>query len=141
MHKPQVITWFYVYCVLMILIYVALAVGGFFLMKNPDFLVDPEASFSSNAPRSTDEAVFMGMLYIGLGVVFAIAFIVPFVLPRKFGTWVYSIVLICLGLTSCLFWPITIPLLIFWVKAETRLWYKNETPQAIDMGNPYQRPY
>jgi len=46
----------------------------------------------------------------------------PF-LPRRPGVWVYDVVLIALGLTSACLWPITIPLLIFWIKPENKLWF------------------
>jgi hypothetical protein len=37
--------------------------------------------------------------------------------------WVYDIVLICLGMTSVCCMPVTIPLLIFWIKPDAKAWF------------------
>lgn len=63
--------------------------------------------------------VVFAVIGVPLGVVFAAA---PF-LPRRPWVWVYDLVLIILGLTSCITWPLTIPLLIYWLKAETKWWF------------------
>ena len=34
--------------------------------------------------------------------------------------WIYDLIIICLGMTSACFWPAVIPLLIFWLKPETK---------------------
>jgi hypothetical protein len=43
----------------------------------------------------------------------------PFVKGKSWG-WVFGIVLIAIGMTSCCLWPITIPLLIQWIKPEMK---------------------
>jgi uncharacterized membrane protein len=68
-------------------------------------------------------AKLTGILFLGLGLVLMAAFLIPlFVKPRPW-VWIYDLVLICLGLTSCCFWPICIPLLLFWVKPETKIYF------------------
>lgn len=139
MHRPQVITWFKAYCALMIVVYTLVAVLGGVMIANPDALIDPDAGAGSSVPTSQDEAMIMGVIYLGLGVVLGIAFVVPFLLPRRFGSWIYDLVMICLGLTSVCCMPVTIPLLIFWIKEDTRLWFKNAQTAAYDR-DP-MRPY
>ena len=52
-------------------------------------------------------------------VVFAVA---PF-LPRRKWVWIYDLVVICLGMTSCCTLPVCIALLIFWIRPETRQFF------------------
>jgi Na+(H+)/acetate symporter ActP len=114
----------------MVLLYIAVTGFGLFITANADKIVNPDAGIGSNQPASTDEALFMGVIYAVLGVVLAIVFAVSLFTPRRFWGWVYNLVMICFGLTSCCFWPATIPLLIFWIKPEVRAWYKNEPSQV-----------
>lgn len=124
MEKPKVITWFNVYAIVMIVIYVLLTIAGVALFVFSDSIANASSDSSGNAQTDAMEFVIMGIFYVAFGVVLAIAFVVGLLAPRKFWAWVYNLVLICLGLTSCCFWPITIPLLIFWLKDETKQWYK-----------------
>ncbi|MFN3167817.1 MAG: hypothetical protein ACE37H_12210 [Phycisphaeraceae bacterium] len=126
MQKPSVIAWFKAYAVFMVLLYIGVTALGLFMVSNADTLFTPEPRPGSSVPTSSEEAVFMGVVYAALGVVLAIVFAVSLFTPRRFWGWVYNLVMICIGLTSCCFWPITIPLLIYWIKPEVRAWYKNE---------------
>ena len=134
MGRPAVINWFMTYAILMVVIYILVIGFGIFLAMNPDFFVDPDARMTSNVPTSNVEAVVMGVIYAGIGVVLAAAFIVSLFTPQRFWAWIYNLVMICIGLTSCCFWPICIPLLIFWVKQDVRDWYRNERPTTIQAG-------
>lgn len=124
--RPSVITWFKVYTGLMVLIYLVVILVGILLYANADSFVGNDVRPGSNVPADPVEAQLMGMVYAALGVVLSLVFAVGLVIPRRFWGWVYGIVLIAIGLTSCCFWPITIPLLIFWIKPEVKDWYKNE---------------
>ena len=82
------------------------------------FVFDPE-----DLEMSRFEATMMGALLGGLGFVFFVMYLVPYVLPRRPWVWVYDIVLIAIGLTSCLTLPLALPLLIFWLKPEPKAWF------------------
>jgi len=119
--EPGVVLWFKVYCVVMLVMYLLVAgIGAVFLFA-PDMVVDPNAS-GSNQPTSHAEATIMGVIYFGLGGVFAAAFLVGLLWRRGMGAWVYGIVLICISFTSCCCLPATVPLLIFWLKPECKNW-------------------
>ncbi len=62
------------------------------------------------------------MMLVG-GVVFTAAFVMPFFLSPKPWTWIYHLVLICVGFGSACCLPISVPLLIFWIKHETREYF------------------
>jgi hypothetical protein len=67
--------------------------------------------------------LIMGVIYAILGVVFGIVFLVALFLPAKPFNWIVGIVVIALGMTSCCLWPALIPMLIFWVKPETKAFF------------------
>ena len=113
--RPQVVTWFKVYAGLMTLVYLLVAVMGLLLLI-PGLI-----------PADTGEdALFMkvgAVMYLGFGLVFGGAFAVALATKGQSWAWVYNLVLICLGLTSCLFLPVCVPLMIFWLKPEVKAFY------------------
>lgn len=111
--KPQVVTWFTAYAVFMIVLYVAVAAFSlmFFLGDPADFEMD-EAG-----------ARIVGVILLVVGFAVASAFCLPLIAQPRPWVWTYDIVMICIGMTSACFWPICIPLLIFWVKPETKRYF------------------
>ena len=111
--SPPVWKWYIVYCILMAILYLITTLFGLgFLLLGPE------------APDMTEtEARVMGFIFLifslPLLVIFALA---PF-LPKKPWVWIYGLVLIALGMTSMCCLPATIPLLIFWIKPETRQFF------------------
>ena len=109
---PPVYKWFVAYCILMALLYLATAVlGVVFLVIEPD------------RDMSAEEAKIMGVVFIILGLVFFVPYVLAPFLPRHSWVWVFGLVLICLGLTSACCLPACIPLLIFWLKPEMKEFY------------------
>ncbi len=105
--------WYRVYCAALALLYLLFMGLGIALT-----ILRPESSGSSAA-----ENVLLGTIYTILGAFFALVFIVALFLPRKPYNWIVGIVMIAFGMTSCCFLPATIPLLIFWVKPETKAFF------------------
>lgn len=115
---PPAYKWFVVYCVLMALVYLLLAVMGIVNM-----VTEPEPG------RSAEEAKIMGAVFLIMGLVFCIPYAIAPFLPRQSWVWVFGLVLICLGLTSLCCLPACIPLLIFWMKPEMKAFYgRTSTP-------------
>jgi cell division protein FtsW (lipid II flippase) len=114
---PKVLTWYRVYCVLMVLLYLLVAVLGIvFVVFSQQFAADdPELS-------STD-ALIMGWMFFAVGIGLVAPFAAALALPRRRWVWIYHLVMICIGLTSACCLPVTIPLLIFWIKPETKAWF------------------
>jgi hypothetical protein len=117
-HKPGVITWYHVYCVAMALLYVlCIGIGIVLLVFAPDM--------AEEDPTIDDPIFFqiMGGMFIMISLALVVLFgIAPF-LPRKKWVWIYGFVPICLGLTSACTMIACIPLLIFWLKAETKAYF------------------
>lgn len=117
MPAPPVVRWFKIYCGAMTALYLLCIVGGvamlFFgpaLAKSPD---DPPQAFW----------IAYGVLLLILGAVLAGMFAAALFLTPKSWVWVYSVVLICLGMTSACCLPASIPLLLYWFKPEVQSYY------------------
>ncbi len=105
MNKPKVIIWFKIYSGILSFIY--------FLT----FITSPLFLLSSD-----QESIIYGILFLILSIPLFIISILPIFLPKKPWVWIYSLVLIGLGMTGCCF-PVCIPLLIFWIKPEVKRYY------------------
>ena len=111
--KPAVWQWYAAYCFALAFMYLVCVVMGFvFLLGDPaDLEMDPGG------------AKVMGALFIVLGLVFGAVYGAAPLMPQKKWAWVVGIVLICFGLTSACCLPAAIPLLIWWLKPETKAYY------------------
>lgn len=111
--KPKVITWFKVYASFLCFLYLAVAAGSLYL-----FRAEP-----SQLQMSATEARIMGVIFLAMGLALFAACLVPLVLSARPWLWTYDLVIICLGMTSACFLPACIPLLLFWLKPETKRWF------------------
>src|SRR5262245_38126363 len=91
--RPAVVMWFKIYAGVLVAMY--LAMSAISLMF---FLMDP---VELNLGRT--EALVVGCVILIVGLPLAAASAVPFFAPPRPWVWVYSIVLICLGMTSACF--------------------------------------
>ena len=105
--------WYRFYLGVMVVLYLFVAAMGVFLA----------VARPTTPNQSAEEVLITGIVYAILGVVFGIVFAVALFLPRKPWNWVVAIVMIALGLTSCCMLPFLIPLLIYWVKPETKAYF------------------
>jgi hypothetical protein len=110
---PKVLAWFKVYSALLAAVYFAF-VGASLIF----FLMDP-----SELDTTKTGALLMGLMLLGIGLVFTAAFVLPFFLKPKPWVWIYNLVLICIGLTSPCCMPASIPLLIYWLKPEVKAYF------------------
>lgn len=107
----RTVFWFRMYCALMSLIYIlCIGFGAFMAIAKP----------TNNKFDGETETLIAGIIYIVIGAVLLVAFAAGLVLPARRWTWIYNLVLIAIGMTSCCFLPITVPLLIYWLKPETK---------------------
>ena len=107
----KVFFWYRLYCVVVAFLSLAVAGLGIFLAVVP---LEPNS-------RDQQQIFLMGIVYAILGIGLFLVFAVAALLPPKPYNWVVGMVMICLGFTSCCFWPFAIPLIIFWVKPETQV--------------------
>lgn len=105
--------WYRVYCGVMVALYLAMTIFGAVLAY-----AQPQTR-----EYSPSETLAMGIIYAVIGLVFLAVFAVALFLPRKPYNWIVALVLMALGMTSCCFLPALIPLLIYWLKPETRAYF------------------
>lgn len=106
-------TWYKAYCALMAVLYLFIVVAGIFFI----------AAAPTDRNMSAEEAQVMGAVMVFMGIALAIPFAIGAFLPQKSWAWVFGLVLICIGLTSVCCMPATIPLLIHWIKPETKSYF------------------
>jgi MFS family permease len=82
------------------------------------FLADPVELEMS---RMAALMIGISLLLMGLGLL--VASLLPLVLSPRPWLWTYALFVICLGMTSACFLPACIPLLIFWLKPETKSYF------------------
>lgn len=107
---PPVILWFKVYAGFMSFLYALCAVLAVVIMI---FTPDME----------TMEAFIVGGILLAISGPLLVAYLLAiFIRPARW-VWILDIVLIGIGLTSCLTIPACIPLLIYWLKPETKAYF------------------
>lgn len=110
--QPQVVVWFRVYAVFLVLLYLLVAAASLFFFFLPESELD----------MGRREALFVGTLFLVMGLGLALACLPPLVAGPRPWVWVYSLVMICLGMTGCTL-PACVPLLIFWIRPEVKAYY------------------
>ena len=110
---PRVWPWHVAYCIVLALVYTALIPLFIWMLSGP-IVDDPDAAA---------EMYFSGLVMLVLTVPLAAAFWAAPFLPKKPWAWVYHLVLICIGMTSACCLPACIPLLIFWIKPDTKQFF------------------
>jgi hypothetical protein len=99
------------YCIFVALLYLA-------LLAMMPFLIAQESAQAPPGADATPVIVITAVIVIPFFLIFALA---PF-LPKKPWAWIYHLVLICLGMSGCTI-VASIPLLIFWLKPETKAFF------------------
>ena len=111
--KPSVWTWYVAYCAFMAVMYlVCLVLGLYVIVAEP-----------SRPGTSAEEAMVMGYVFVIFGLLLSLPFAAGPFLPRKPWAWIFGLVLICVGLTSLCCLPAAIPLLLGWLKPETKSYF------------------
>lgn len=109
---PSALKWFGVFCVAMIAIGLLTTLVGLGMLFCPSLFT-----------QDMEPTQFKGILYLAIGIVILALYAVAGHLPRTPSTYVFDLVLICLGMTSCCFLPICVPLLIGWIRTETKAYF------------------
>ena len=105
--KPKVLGWFKVFCGFMGLFHLLLVPLPLVLFNQPGLDFSPDERF---------EVLFLSAISLPLSLLFWFGT----VWDHKPWHWIYGIVLIGLTLTSCCCFPVSIPLLICWLKPEVK---------------------
>jgi hypothetical protein len=115
---PGVWYGYIAYCLFMALLYLAVvALGVLFLVVG--------SSLPLNEPDdpSPTEMIIMGSVFCVMGGVLMLMYGIAPLLPKRKGAWIYGFVTIGIGMTSACTLPFCIPLLIFWLRPETKAFF------------------
>jgi hypothetical protein len=115
---PDGVYYFRIYAGIMAFSYACLAIFGLVTMVSPLFAGPASATSSADMDQW-----FVGFFCVGIGTALCTAFLVALFGGRR--SWVHTMgtLLIGLGMMSGCCLPLTIPLLIQWLKPETKQWY------------------
>lgn len=105
--------WYRIYCAVIAALNLLVAILGIVIV-----VVRPKVQ-----NQTPEEVLIMGIVYAVVGLIVFLIFAVATFLPPKPFNWIVGIVMIALGFTSCCFVPFCIPLLIFWIKPETKAFF------------------
>lgn len=114
--QPGVILWFKSYCWVLCFLYLLVSAASLMF-----FLGDPE-----ELEMSRSGAIAMGVIFLVMGLGLFVLSALPLVVRPKPWVWTFDLIVICIGMTSACFVPLCIPLLIFWLKPETKAWFARE---------------
>ena len=114
---PGVWYCYIAYCLFMALLY--LAVVGLGVM----FIALAETIAAEDSEHSAMEMIVMGTVFCVMGGVLMLMYAVAPLLPKSKASWIYGFVTIGFGMTSACTLPFCIPLLIFWLKPETKAFF------------------
>lgn len=110
LQKPPVWGWYVAYCF-------AMAIQWFLLvLLGLDFIF----SGPPNPNMSPHESEVIGLIFIVWGAAFMAPYLAAPFLPRRKWAWGLGFALIILSMSGTCCLPVAIPLLIQWVKPETK---------------------
>lgn len=111
--KPKVWPWYLLYVGSLVFVYALCVLGG---------IAAVAFGLSSSGPESF-ELIFSGGIIAGFSLPALVGFaIAPFLPPKKW-VWVYNLVLIGLGMGSCLWLPLSLFLLIKFTEPDVRNYF------------------
>jgi hypothetical protein len=124
---PPVVLWYKIYCVFMMRGWLGLLGLGVVLVAMRGSLPLPQG-----AALASTEMLVRGVIMVVAGLVMFVVNIAALVLPPKPWTWVYHLINLALG-GGCIL--IIIPLLIYWLKPETQLYFGRTLPGSLPNSN------
>ena len=118
--RPSVVKWYKIYCALMVVGYFLFSIYIAFLIWLPK---DKIASQGQLANKAVFALEHMWRSLLAGTVILTLFFAAALFLPRKPWVWIYGIVAICIGLPNCCCLPLAIPLLVVWIRPETKQYF------------------
>lgn len=126
---PRAVTWYQRYCQAVMALFVSASFGGVFAALRRDAL----AERLELAP----EAVVIFAALWGLTCLFlAFVHFAALRTPRSPWAWKIHAVVLAMGLTTLVLWPVALPLIWAWMKPEVKRFYGADTPQPAPSESP-----
>jgi hypothetical protein len=116
--QPPVVFWFRAYAAFMAALYALVTLAGLGLL-----VFYPRIAAASEGRHEAFVLLLYGALLAAMGLALGGVFLAGLLLPPRSWVWIYDIVLIAIGLSSPCCLPVSLPLLIFWVKPGTQAYF------------------
>lgn len=110
--RPPVLIWYQIYCGALAVVYVAVIA----------LLVIMLVAAARGASVKTEDLIIFGALSL-TSVPFAVFYGAAPFLPNRPWAWTYGVVAIAIGMTSACCLPACVPLLIYWMKPEVKMYF------------------
>ncbi|MEJ7766024.1 MAG: DUF2510 domain-containing protein [Acidimicrobiales bacterium] len=114
MRPPRGYSWYIRYVIGMVVVYLCLTAWALFQLNSEPGLT----------PLEADPLRFQATLILFVGPALCVLFLFGLFIPKRPWGWIYSLLLICWGMTNICAWPITIPLLLKWITPEMKAYFK-----------------
>lgn len=112
--RPEVCNWFSGYCVLMA--FASCLIIGLGLAM---LMFAPSANFAETMQVCID-----AVTYIVTGLILIAVFLAAPFFPPSPWAWAIHLILIIIGMAFCCCLPVSVPLLLYWIKPTTRIYYR-----------------
>jgi hypothetical protein len=119
--KPQVCIWYNIYCSCFALLYILTAIGGLAVAIFATQIAEASGEPDKQAAASGNFAA--GIVMSVISIPLTILFIVGLMIPRKTWGWGYGFIPIAIGLTSPCCLPASLPLMLYWLRADNKRWF------------------
>jgi hypothetical protein len=113
---PEKFGRYHLFVILMALIYAATVMFGVYLLTD-----DGAMATTRYGP---EELKIRGLVMVMSGVPLCFFYAIALFVPKRPWGWVYGLVLIIIGLTSCCTWPLTIPLVRRWFLPSYKAYFR-----------------
>ncbi|MFO0552346.1 MAG: hypothetical protein U0271_28420 [Polyangiaceae bacterium] len=113
--EPSAVKWGRFFAWALAALYVFCVLGGVLILL---FLPNPWKPVNNQMPPGVT-----AIILIVVGIPAIIMSLLAARMNRTSGTWTLNLVLQALAMTSCCCMPLAIPLLIQWLKPETKKWF------------------
>jgi hypothetical protein len=110
---PKAVFWLKIYSAFLAFIYLAVSAASLFF-----FLSKPE-----DLEMSENAAMMVGLLFLLVGAALFAVCLVPLIASPQPWVWTYDLVILCMGFTSPCFLVVCVPLLVYWLKPETKAYF------------------
>lgn len=130
MTPPPVWNWYRVFCILVAIANAAMVPYGAAILRGTAQIPLPEAQDPDTAEAISGVIPALGWSMISTGAAFAILNVLILFAPRKPWSYAAHLLNIILGILSCAFAPLCVPMLVVWLKQPTREFFGMEPKSA-----------
>lgn len=120
---PRAVTWYQRYCQAVMALFISASFGGAFAALSRDALAERLA-------LTAEAVIIFGGLWALTCLFLAFVHFAALRTPRSPWAWKIHAVVLAMGLTTLVLWPVALPLIWAWMKPEVKRFYGVDAPSA-----------